>query len=145
MMMCAFLYVMPVQATQLDEEIVNETVEETEKETMEESVEETVEETTGDYEESAVGINEEPAQSVEESEEADGAIIEEESESAESNPIEAKEIIIPDVVGMTETEAVDILAGILLSDGNPIEIIKEYRYTDEIKKDAVFEQFPMQL
>lgn len=134
-MMCAFLYVMPVNATQLSEEESSEVME-TEEVVEESSVEESSAEVVEDEEETSSEVA--PAETeevVNSTEEIIPAVTEEETEESEAAQVE-----IPDVTGMTETDAVAALGAVVLSDGSSIEIIKEYAYSNDAEKDIVYGQ-----
>lgn len=49
-------------------------------------------------------------------------------------------VIIPDITGMTEEDAIITLGAIVLPDGTALEIIKNYAYSSEIAEDIVYEQ-----
>lgn len=50
---------------------------------------------------------------------------------------------IPDVTGLSEEEAVDLLEAFTLSDGSKLEIIKTYEYSAETEADTVLVQEPV--
>lgn len=49
-------------------------------------------------------------------------------------------VIIPDITGMTEVDAMAALEAVVLPDGTALEIIKNYAYSAEIAEDIVYEQ-----
>lgn len=174
-MLCAFLYVMPVHATELnngeagvdapsEEAVVEESgdsvveeVEQSQEEAQsvaesEESSQEEAQSTPESIPESSSAreeVSSEPASSVEAtSENVEGTteevtveeVVTEEEVTTEEETTEAAIIEIPDVVGMTEEDAVVALGAIVFEDGSVIEIIKEYKYTDVAEVNMVYEQ-----
>lgn len=57
-----------------------------------------------------------------------------------SMPIQAKTVYIPDVTGMTESEAVHMLEEVELPNEENVEVIKKYRYSSSVPTDVVYEQ-----
>ncbi len=166
--MCAFLYVMPVNATELSEpatsevapveEVVEEgtdTVTEEVVESLEEQPQESAPQESGQEQETPFESASTPeteeagaeAESTVEETVTEETVTEETveetvEETTELETTVSEEVTIPDVVGMTEAEAAAALEAIVLSDGSAIEVIKEYKYTNEAEKDIVFEQTP---
>ena len=162
-MICVFLYVMPIHATQLSEENMDEAaVVEEVSENVDESVKENAEEVEESVQEERVSQPEtEEAEEVEEAEEEEevaeitteqsseeeiltDAIIEETIEETTEELIEEfVEVTIPDVIGMDIAKAMEVLGAIELPDGTRVEVIKEYIYSNEAETDIVFKQSPI--
>jgi len=56
---------------------------------------------------------------------------------------ELQTVNIPDVTGLEESVAVEMLEEMELSDGSKIEVVKEYAYSDTMEKDIVYKQSPV--
>lgn len=151
-MLCTFLTVMPVHATEY-----NENPDETEAESV---PEEAVEESAVQQEESAEQYfpETEVAQGQEQEQEGvEESIPENELEQEEMPPVteevpetessipdviieEMEEVHIPEVLGMPKADAIAMLQSIILPDSTAVEVIIEYKYTNEAEKDIVFGQ-----
>ena len=169
--MCAFLYVMPVHATELSEitssesasveavveeggdSVTEEIVESSEEQPQESAPQESGQEQETPSESASTPETEEAESTVEDAvteetvEETTEETTEGTTEGTTEETIEIEttvtvDVTIPDVVGMLEADAITTLQAVVLSDGSAIEVIKEYKYTDIAEKDIVFEQTP---
>ena len=151
-MMCAFLYVMPVQATELtDEEVSSEALSEeasSEEEQVEVQEEESVSEPSSSREEvipeNIPSREEESSESISvpETEDTENQIPVESTEEIPAESIEemTAEVEIPDLTGMSEADAIAVLNAIVLPDGSAIEVIKDYKYTDAAEQGIIYSQ-----
>jgi len=153
-LLCVMLVAVPVHATQVTD-TTNDVVGTENAQTLEET--QTVEESQTMEELQAV----EESQTLEEAETAEAPqepVSEEtqttpetqvpvETNTAEEISSESEEMIvsveIPDVTNVSETEALKLLDTVVLPNDSEIEIIKEYVYSKEVKKDVVFMQNPV--
>ena len=155
-MICAFLYVMPVNATELGAEETGQVVESedavvNEEESVAEEVsQEGVSEENASQENSSE-VSEEEQESVELVEESSSESVNIPEAEAESVPTTeesteeavAPEVEIPDITGMSEADAIVALEAVVLADGSKIEIIKQYKYSNDAEAGFVIEQNPV--
>lgn len=105
-----------------------------------EPVKETVDEETAIEEAESKAVTEEETDFAQDESRDEGITEESESKETTEENTDSTLVVIPEVVGLSETDAVETLEEVELPDGSFVEVIKKYEYSVEIEADFVMEQ-----